>query len=61
MLVLGRKQDERILIGSDIVVTVVRISEFEVKLGIEAPKSMAVDREEIRRSKEQDIEKGSGE
>ena len=37
MLVLSRKQSERIRLGNDIVVTVVRVSGDKVRLGIEAP------------------------
>jgi carbon storage regulator len=48
MLVLGRKLNERILIGDDIVITVAAISGDQVRLGIEAPRNVAVDREEVR-------------
>lgn len=47
MLVLSRKQDERILIGEDIVITVVRIGDGKVRLGIDAPRSVPIHREEI--------------
>jgi carbon storage regulator len=47
MLVLTRKEDEKIRIGNDIVITVVRTGE-RVRLGIEAPDSMLVLREELR-------------
>jgi carbon storage regulator len=48
MLVLERKLNERILIGDDIVITVAAISGDQVRLGIEAPRNIAVDREEVR-------------
>ena len=48
MLVLSRKVGERILIGDQITVTVVRISGGGVRLGIEAPPEMAVIREELQ-------------
>jgi carbon storage regulator len=48
MLVLGRKLNERILIGDDIVITVAAINGDHVRLGIEAPRDIAVDREEVR-------------
>jgi len=47
MLVLSRKIGERILIGENIAVTVVRVSGGGVRLGIEAPPEMAVVREEL--------------
>ena len=47
MLVLSRKVGERILIGDDITVTVVRISQGIVRIGIEAPRDMSVVREEV--------------
>lgn len=48
MLVLSRKVGERILIGENISVTVVRVSGGGVRLGIEAPSSMPVVREELQ-------------
>ena len=47
MLVLTRKQNEGILIGSDIVVTVINVEGDKVRLGIEAPKNVRVIREEL--------------
>ena len=47
MLVLSRKLGERIVIGDRIVVTVVRLDHGQVRLGIEAPREIAVFREEI--------------
>lgn len=48
MLVLSRKVGERILIGDQVTVTVVRIAGGGVRLGIEAPADMAVIREELQ-------------
>jgi carbon storage regulator len=48
MLVLSRKQSERIRVGNDIVVTVVRLSGDKVRLGIEAPSNMVVLRDELK-------------
>lgn len=48
MLVLSRKIGERILIGDQVTVTVVRITGGGVRLGIEAPAEMAVIREELQ-------------
>jgi carbon storage regulator len=47
MLVLTRKQNEGILIGNDIVLTVISIDGDKVRLGIEAPKNIRVIREEL--------------
>jgi carbon storage regulator len=48
MLVLSRKVGERILIGDKIAVTVVRIAQGGVRIGIEAPPDWAVVREELK-------------
>jgi carbon storage regulator len=47
MLVLSRKEAERIRLGEDIVITVVRIGGDKVRLGIQAPKDMLVLRDEL--------------
>ena len=47
MLVLSRKPGERIFIGEDVSVTIVRIGPNTVKLGIEAPRDMNIVREEL--------------
>lgn len=47
MLVLSRKTSERILIGDDIAITIVRIGPNSVRIGIEAPRTMNIVREEL--------------
>ena len=47
MLILSRKKNEKIRIGTDIVVQVLSISESQVKIGIEAPSSVKILRDEI--------------
>lgn len=47
MLVLSRCEQESIMIGDDIKIMVVHIRGGMVKLGIEAPRSVAVHREEV--------------
>lgn len=47
MLVLTRKAKESITIGNDVKVTVLEIKGSQVRLGIEAPKSTAVNRTEV--------------
>ena len=46
-MILSRKLDRKIMIGNDIVVTVVDIRGDKVRIGIEAPKGMPVHREEV--------------
>lgn len=48
MLVLSRKEAERIRVGDSIIVTVVRVSGDKVRLGIEAPPNVLVLREELQ-------------
>ncbi|MDZ4656720.1 MAG: carbon storage regulator [Bythopirellula sp.] len=47
MLVVSRKVGERILIGDQISVTVIKVGSGGVRIGIQAPKEMAVVREEL--------------
>ena len=47
MLVLSRHRDESIIIGDDIVLTVVDIRGDKVRLGIEAPSDVPVHRREV--------------
>ena len=47
MLVLSRRQSERIRLGDSIVLTIVRVSGDKVRLGIEAPPDVVVLREEL--------------
>ncbi|MGA2799594.1 MAG: carbon storage regulator CsrA [Thermoguttaceae bacterium] len=48
MLVLSRKVGEKILIGDNISVTVVRVAQGIVRIGVEAPQNLPVVREEIK-------------
>jgi len=47
MLVFSRKKDERVVVNEDIVITIVEVRGDKVRIGIEAPAHIAVDREEI--------------
>lgn len=47
MLVLTRKVNESIMIGDEVKVTVVEVKGDQVKLGITAPRHIAVHREEV--------------
>jgi len=47
MLVLSRKQNERLIIDGHIIVTIVRVSGGTVRVGIEAPVDVSIRREEL--------------
>lgn len=47
MLVLSRKQDEKIIIGDNISLMVISIQGDKVRLGIEAPKNVSIHRQEV--------------
>jgi carbon storage regulator len=47
MLILVRKPNQSVMIGDNIVVTVLRIKGQQITLGIQAPREIAVNREEI--------------
>lgn len=47
MLVLSRKLGEKIFIGDNICITVVDIDRGKIRLGIEAPKEIAIYRQEL--------------
>ena len=48
MLVLSRKETQRVRLGDSIVVTIVRVSGDKVRLGIEAPPDVLVLRDELK-------------
>jgi carbon storage regulator len=47
MLVLSRKESQRIRLGDSIVITIVKISGDKVRVGIDAPTSVLVLRDEL--------------
>lgn len=57
MLILSRRPNEAIIIGENIRVTVLGVKGNQVRLGVSAPKTMAVDREEIYERKRTDGKK----
>ncbi len=59
MLILTRKLGEVIRIGNDITVTVLGVNGQQVRLGIDAPKGVPVDREEIAIRKAAEMPKPS--
>lgn len=58
MLVLSRQRDEAIIIGGNIVITVVDIRGDKVRLGIEAPKDVPVHRQEVHDAIQKEIASG---
>lgn len=58
MLILTRRVGETVMIGNDVTVTVLGVKGHQVRIGVNAPKSVAVHREEIyeRIKREQQVE-----
>ena len=54
MLVLTRKAGESVVIDGNIKLTIVQVGPGRVKIGIEAPASVSIDRSEVAARKEAD-------
>lgn len=52
MLILSRKLEEKIIINNDIIIKVLGVSSNQVRIGIDAPKSISVHREEIHNKRQ---------
>jgi len=50
MLIITRRPGEKIMLGDDTVIEVIEVSGSSVRIGIDAPRSLPVYREEIWRS-----------
>ena len=59
MLVLSRQRDESIMIGDNVVVTIVDIRGDKVRLGIEAPTEIPVHRQEVYEAIQQENQNAS--
>ena len=62
MLILTRRVGETLMIGNEVTVTVLGVKGNQVRIGVNAPKDVAVHREEIyeRIKREEDNDPGSG-
>ncbi len=61
MLILTRKSGEKLMVGDDVEITVLGVKGNQVRIGVNAPKDIAVHREEvyIRIQNEKQIEKSA--
>ena len=60
MLILTRRAGETVMIGSDITITVLGVKGNQVRIGINAPKDVAVHREEIYERIQSEKNAGNG-
>jgi len=54
MLVLSRKKNEQIMIGEDVIITIVDVRADKVRIGIQAPAHVPVHRHEVYLALQQD-------
>ncbi len=60
MLIITRRAGERIVLGDDITVSVMEVTGNTVRLGVQAPRSLPVYREELWRAIKQENEAAAG-
>lgn len=58
MLILSRKNDQQIMIGDEVVITIIGIRGDKVRIGIDAPADVPVHRKEIHEAIRRDREEG---
>ena len=56
MLILSRRVGESVLIGKDVSITVLRVKGDQVRLGVQAPKEIAVQRDDLLERKQTDVD-----
>ena len=47
MLILTRKVGEKLMVGNDVIVTIVGVKANQVRIGVNAPKDLTVHRQEV--------------
>jgi len=52
MLILSRRESERVHLGDDIILTIVRVNGDKVRIGVEAPAHIKILRTELERTSE---------
>ena len=55
MMVMRRREGEKILVGDNIVIHITEIGRNRVKIGIDAPREIAIAAEEIRRVEQENV------
>ena len=60
MLILTRRVDETVMIGDEVTITILGVKGNQVRVGINAPKSVAVYREEIYERIKREQQGGDG-
>jgi carbon storage regulator len=59
LLVLGRKKNESLVIGDNIVITILGVEGDQVKIGIQAPREITIVREELLRAVQEQSQKAA--